>query len=134
MTPDNYDALFEEAAEGAPFANADEGYPWLWANCDTCVHDKPAREGRDEDGCPLILIALVGKRPAQWLDGPRTPEGLFARATQYRCVERRTEDDGPDPTPRPIPDPPGQELLLPREPYTGHRMLTAPPSRTEAPA
>ncbi|MEU0941148.1 hypothetical protein [Embleya sp. NPDC005971] len=133
MTPDDYDALEAEAADESAFANGDESYPWFAANCGTCIHDKPAREGRDGDGCPLILIALIGKRPAQWLDGPRTPEGLFARATQYVCTEQRGEEE-PDPTPRPIPDLPGQGVLLPREPYTGHRMLTALPEHTETPA
>ncbi|OPC83055.1 hypothetical protein B4N89_20815 [Embleya scabrispora] len=126
MTPDDYDALEAEALDEPTFSNGTEGYGWMAANCDTCVHDKPIRDDSGP-GCPLLLIAMIGKRPVQWLDGPRGETGLFSIATQYVCTEYRDEDDGPDPTPRPIPDPPGQGVLLPREPYTGHRVLASTP-------
>ncbi|KPI31397.1 hypothetical protein OV320_2613 [Actinobacteria bacterium OV320] len=132
MTPDDYGHLYAEAHDEPAFSNSDEGYGWMDANCATCIHDKPARQGRDHEGCPLILITLMSKRPIQFLDGPRSPEGLYNIADQYRCIEYRHENDGPT-DPQPIPDPPGQLTLLPREDYQGHRMLTQAPQETAVP-
>lgn len=122
------DALYDEAHPRRPFANGTEGYGWLDANCSNCIHDKPARTGEDTRGCPLILVALMGRTPAQWLDGPRDEHGLYGIADQYRCIEYRHEDDGPA-EPQPIPDPPGQLTLVPREDWEGVRMLTPLPER-----
>lgn len=130
MTPDDYGRLYEEAIDEPAFSNSDEGIGWMDANCATCIHDKPARQGDDANGCPLVLITLTGKRPIQFLDGPRNEQGLYSIARQYTCTEYRHEDDGPT-DPQPIPDPPGQLTLLPRETYEGHRMLTTVPQ--EAP-
>lgn len=122
MTPDDYAALFAESRDEPAFSNGDEGLSWTGANCDTCIHDKPAREGDDANGCPLVLITLLGRTPKQFIDGPRNDEGLYARETQYVCTEYRHEDEGPA-DPQPITTPPGQGELLPREPYEGVRML-----------
>lgn len=125
--PDFKDA-FERALDKRPFSNGDEGYGWMWANCDQCVHDKPAREDHPENGCPLIMVALLEKTPAEWLDQKRfTQDGSmyepFSIEDQYRCMYWRSEDDGPgDGEPKPVPDPPGQLHLMPREPYEGVRM------------
>ena len=127
MTPDDYEQLYAESLDEPAFSNSDEGYAWLDANCARCIHDKPAREGDDGNGCPLILISLMGRRPIQWLDGPRDERGLYSREGQYHCVEFRHEDDGPGPEPTPLPDPPGQCVLLPREDFEGVRMLTPQP-------
>ncbi|MFJ4365117.1 hypothetical protein ACIP4S_13295 [Streptomyces chartreusis] len=123
MSPDDYDRLYAESRDKPAFSNGDEGYSWMGANCDRCIHDKPARQGNDAQGCPLVLLTLVGRTPAQFVDGPRSEEGLYARETQYVCTEFRDEND-PDPEPRPVPTPDGQGELLPREPFEGHRMLT----------
>ncbi|MFE9391636.1 hypothetical protein [Streptomyces sp. NPDC006784] len=125
MIPGDYDKLWDESRDEPPFANSDEGYGWMAANCDTCTHDQPARQGDEGNGCPLLLLSLVGRRPAQWLDGPRDEHGRYSRAGQYHCVEYRHEDDGPS-EPQPIPDPPGQLGLVPREGYEGVRMLLRP--------
>jgi hypothetical protein len=130
MTPDDYDRLYDEAHDEPAFSNSDEGMGWMDANCATCVHDKPARQGDDGNGCPLVLITLMGKRPAQFLDGPRNESGLYSLARQYVCVEYRHEDDGPS-DPQPIPDPPGQLTLLPRDTFEGHRMLSPLPEQQE---
>lgn len=127
MTPADCNALDAEAINEPPFSNSDEGHAWLDANCATCIHDKPARHGDEGNGCPLILIALTGKTPLQWLHGPRDEHGRYSRATQYTCVMYRHEDDGPGPEPTPIPDPPGQLTLAPRERFEGVRMLTSIP-------
>jgi hypothetical protein len=122
VSPDDYEALLAESRDEPAFSNGDEGYSWMGANCDRCIHDEPARQGDEANGCPLILITLGGRTPRQFIDGPRSPEGLYSRETQHVCTEFRGEDD-PDPTPRPIPTPDGQGELLPREPFQGHRML-----------
>jgi hypothetical protein len=120
-TDDEIDA---GARPGSAFSN---GYEWdCWSSkwCDRCVHD----DWQTDKFCPLVAVAMLGdKTPAEWMD--EKPLSLYDR---YTCIEFRSEDDGPDPTPKPIPDPPDQLLLLPREPYEGVRMLTTEPSLTEA--
>lgn len=123
MNSDDYAALFAESRPESAFSNGTEGYGWMAANCDRCIHDKPARDGSDARGCPLVLITLEGRTPAQFVDGPRDEQGRYGIADQYVCTEFRSEDD-PDTEPRPVPAAPGQGELLPREPYEGHRMLT----------
>jgi hypothetical protein len=117
--------IIADARDRMAFSNSDEGYGWMDANCFTCIHEKPSRQGHEEDGCPLILVALMNKTPAEWLDGPRDEHGRYGIADQYHCVEFRHEDDGPGPEPQPIPDPPGQDCLLPRDGYTGPLMFSA---------
>lgn len=121
------DALYDEARDEPAFSNSTEGYGWMDANCATCIHDKDQRDNAEQPGpgCPLVMVALLGRRPIQWLDGPRNEQGLYSLASQYTCIEYRHEDDGPT-DPQPIPDPPGQLTLLPRDDYQGHRMLTTP--------
>jgi hypothetical protein len=130
MKPDSVDALYDEARHETPFSNGTEGDGWFYANCETCWHD---REQRSEEtagpGCPLIMVAYLGRTPIQWMEGPRSTEGLISIPNQYRCIEYRHEDDGPA-DPQPIPDPPGQLTLIPREDYQGHRMLTTAPQET----
>jgi hypothetical protein len=125
-----YDQAWETASEGSPFSNSDDGLAWLEANCQRCVNDKPAREGREENGCPLIFVSLCGRTPTEWTrtDKPRS----FGE--NYRCMYFRDEEDGGDPEPQPIPDPPGQLTLAPREPFEASRMLTDYPVPAEVPA
>jgi hypothetical protein len=120
MTPDDYGRLYAEARDETPFSNSDQGCGWMARNCDRCLNDKPAREGRDGEGCPLVLVALMGRTPIQWL---AETEGAWIYG-DFHCIEFRDENDGPGPEPQPIPDPPGQLTLLPRDTYEGHRMLT----------
>lgn len=124
------DKLYAEAIDEPPFSNADEGYGWAANWCDRCVHDKDQRgEEITGPGCSLLAVALMGRTPIQWLDQKRvTPDGrmyeTYSRQDQYHCINFRDEDDGPGGEPQPIPDPPGQLTLLPRETYEGVRMLT----------
>jgi len=120
MEPGNVDRYYDEARPERPFSNGSQGYGWMANNCDRCIHDKPAREGREGEGCPLILVALMGRTPAQWL--AETDEAWVYG--DFTCIEFRNEDDGPGPEPQPIPTPPGQGELLPREDYQAVRMLT----------
>lgn len=125
MSPEDYPVLFDQAVDEPAFSNSDEGYGWMGANCGTCVHEKPSRAGREDPGCPLILVALMGRRPVQWIDGPVDERGRCSLAGRYLCVEYRHEDDGPT-DPQPVPDPPGQLALFGRESYTGVRMWLRP--------
>jgi hypothetical protein len=98
-------------------------------NCARCVHDASARnEEENGPGCPLVLVALQGRTPRQWL----TPDEDSLVLGDFTCVEFRDENGGPPPEPRPVPDPPGQLTLVPRERYQGHRMLTSLPETAGA--
>ncbi|MEW1754106.1 hypothetical protein [Streptomyces angustmyceticus] len=126
MTLGGCDALYDEARNEPAFSNSDEGLGWMENWCGRCIHDKAQRaETPTGPGCPLVMVALMGRRPIQWLDGPRDEHGRYSIADQYHCVEYRHEDDGPA-EPQPIPDPPGQLTLAPRTDYEGVRMLTQP--------
>ncbi|GHA01016.1 hypothetical protein ACFOOM_12460 [Streptomyces echinoruber] len=114
-----YDEALAAARDESTFSNSSQWEAWSAKNCNRCFWDKPARQGDAVNECPLILIALEGKRPAEWLTETEQQE-IHA---DYTCTEFRGEDD-PDPEPRPVPTPPGQGELLPREPFEGHRMLT----------
>ena len=76
--------------------------------------------------CPLIVVALCNRTPAQWLDGPRDENGCYSIADQYTCIEYRHEGDT-DPEPRPVPTPPGQGELVPRQQVEGARTLVTGP-------
>jgi hypothetical protein len=128
MSLPTVDDAYNAARDEPPFSNADEGYPWLDRWCGRCIHDRPAREGREGDGCPLVLVSLVGRTPAEWLRQPAdSPD-------RYHCVMFRDErDPGPD-EPRPVPDPPGQAVLFDREPYTRPCRMFADTRPTEVTA
>lgn len=128
---------YERAIDEPPFANSDEGYGWMANWCDRCIHDGCGL-GEDQPQCPLILVALMGRTPAEWLDQKHLgPDGLlvpYSRADQFHCIMFRDRDDPGGREPEPIPDPPGQMTLLPREPYEGARMLLTAPEREKVPA
>jgi hypothetical protein len=47
--------------------------------CDRCVHEAdPDTNG----GCPLLLVSMLGKTPAQWTEVDRRSLG-----SQYTCSE-----------------------------------------------
>lgn len=100
------------------FSNGTEWEAWSANWCARCLVDKPAREGRYEDGCPLILDVLMGEEPAEFIVQDR-----FRLGDQYHCINFRDEDDGPPPPTEPEPTPPGQGELLPMEPFVGTRMF-----------
>lgn len=119
-----YDEIYASAADGSPFSNSDQGMAWMANWCDRCIHDAPARRGDEGNGCPLVLAALVGKTPLEWLT-PTAADHVFA---EYHCIEFRNEDDGPGGhEPRPQPEDPNQGALWPRERCEGTRMLTRTP-------
>lgn len=108
------DVLFEQAWDVAPFSDAAAGDVWMGNWCGRCVKDRAVRVG-EGPGCPLVLVALMGRTPAPWL--------LPEVGGEFHCLEFRGEDDGPGPEPRPVPDPPGQLCLFPRDGFEGVRMF-----------
>jgi hypothetical protein len=113
MTLPTFDEANTKAREGSPFSNGTEGECWMANNCHRCVHDAPVRRDEWDKGCPLILVAYLGKTPAEWLEKDRSRLG-----DQYTCMYFRDENDGPGPQePTPIPDPPGQLTLCPRDEF-----------------
>jgi len=90
----SYVAILNAAADGAPFSNSTEGDAWMANWCDQCVHDRPAREGRYEDACQILLVGLSGKTPQEWM-----PMDRFRLGAQYRCTLFR-KDQGPAPEPQ----------------------------------
>lgn len=116
---------WDTARDEPAFSNGTEGYGWMANWCDRCLRDAPFRNGIARTGCELILIALDGKTPAEWLDGPRDEQGRYSIADQYHCIEFRAPGSGGG-EPRPKPTPPGQGSLLPREDYEATRMFVQP--------
>jgi hypothetical protein len=104
----------------SPFSNSDEGEWWMSQWCDICLRDAPFRNGITRTGCELILIALSGRTPAQWLGRP------------YSCIEFKGPGGGGG-EPRPKPEPPNMDGLFERPPAQV-RQFTQPAQRTEVPA
>lgn len=131
----SYEEIERDARAGSPFSNGTEGYGWQANWCDRCLIDAPFRNGlKNAQSCPLLLVALGGKTPVEWLDGPRDEHGRYSIADQYHCIEARFPGDGGGGEPRPKPDPKGMDGLFPR-PERAVRMFvqpesTSPPART----
>lgn len=131
------DEIDEGARPGSPFSNGSEGADWQSRWCERpCAHDAAfQRDERGADGCPILMIAMLGKTPAEWLEQPWVPNGTWRDgsprsdppADRYHCIEFRDEDTGPA-GPQPVPDPPDQGTLWPREPFEAARMLTVVPA------
>lgn len=117
MSLPTVDEALATARDRSPFSNGTEGYAWMANWCGRCVHDAPTRRDDWANGCPLLIVAITGKTPIEWLDGPRDEHGRYGLGDQYHCVMFRDEDNpGPD-EPTPIPDPPGQLTLCPRDEF-----------------
>lgn len=111
----SYDEIYDGSRDEPAFSNSGDGDEWMSRWCERCTNDSPEMVDRG-DGCPLILIAVVGRTPAEWFGQPN------GSADRYHCVEFRDRDDPGEGGPQPVPTPPGQGTLLPREPFTGVRM------------
>jgi hypothetical protein len=113
-----YDEMWASAREESAFSNGTEWECWSANWCDRCIHDKPARQGDEGNGCPLILIGFCGRTPLEWMEHER-----FSLGDRYHCIEFRDEDDGPTEPPGPSPQCPGQGELFDPAPYEGVRMF-----------
>lgn len=132
----SYDEIMATARDERPFSNGTEGYGWMENWCWRPCHNPAEKAWQDyEDGkrkhphkdypggCPLLLAALMGKTPAEWLEQPRHDE-LITLGDQFHCIEFQGPDDGGG-EPRPKPDPPGMDGLFER-PERQVRMLKQP--------
>lgn len=114
-----YNEIMNTARDGSPFSNGTEweiwAANWCWRPCMNPVEAAWQRyeEGQGPEptefpgGCPLILAAMMGKTPTEWLEQPdNSPD-------RFHCIEFRDEEgDGQEP--QPVPDPPGMIELFPR--------------------
>ncbi|MCI2421483.1 hypothetical protein MOQ72_29020 [Saccharopolyspora sp. K220] len=130
MTID-YDEVRRRSREGSPFSNGTEGYGWMAVWCEICLRDAPFRNGISATGCPIILVAQLGRTPAEFLDGPRDEHGRYSIAQRYTCIEYRAPGNGGG-EPRPKPEPRGMDGLFDR-PERSTRMFV-PPTRIEVSA
>lgn len=126
-----YQEIEATARDVSPFSNGTEWEIWAANWCwRPCMNPVEANWQRYEDGkgpapedfpggCPLILVAMMGKTPSEWIEQPDN-----GYQNDYHCIEFRDEEgDGGEP--EPVPDPPGMIELFPRpEPTT--RMLAVP--------
>lgn len=108
--------------DGSPFSNSTEGCAFTANWCDRCVHDKPARQDRYEDACGILLLALCGQTPGEWIEQEWGEKG--PPVDRYHCIEFRDENEPPPPRTTPLPTPPGQGELIPQEPYVAVRMFS----------
>lgn len=124
MTIDYADAL-ARSRDVPAFSNGTEGETWMYNWCHRCLRDAPFRNMGKGSGCPLVLVSLMSRTPAEWLDGPRDEQGRYSMADQYHCIEFRAPGDGGGGEPRPRPDPRGMDGLFPR-PERQTRMFVQP--------
>lgn len=122
MTIDFDDAMARSRPEPA-FSNGTEGEEWMGNWCHRCLRDAPFRNTGRGHGCPLVLVALLDRTPAEWLDGPRDEHGRYSMADQYHCIEFRAPGGGGEPRPRP--ESPDMDGLFER-PERRARMLVQP--------
>lgn len=104
-----YDAAWGAAQDEPAFSNGTEGEIWMTNWCYRCQH---------EADCPLLLVALMDRTPAEWFE---QPEGS---ADEYHCAEFRDQNGDGSGEPEPQPEPPDMDGLFER-PERGVRMLAA---------
>lgn len=98
-----YDEAYAAAKDRRPFSNGTEGYAWEDNWCARCVHDGEFRRTWEGSGCPLMMVALMGRTPVEWID--QTANGHRLGDT-YHCTEfRDVEEGGGEGEPEPVPPP-----------------------------
>lgn len=117
-----YDDILARSRPGPPFSNGTEGLSWQENWCDRCLRDAPFRNMGKGTGCPIWMVALLGRTPAEWMENRR-----YSLGDQWTCIEYRAPG-GRGPEPKPVPDPPDQDALFDRPP-TRPRMLTPLPEQ-----
>ena len=105
---------FDAAKDEPPFSNSTEYEMWAANWC-----HRPCQMDKNED-CPLIMTALLGKTPVEWLEQPADQYPSNA----YHCVNFRGPDER-DEEPKPQPDPPDMGALF-EAPERHARMFVRP--------
>lgn len=126
----DFDDVFARSRDVPAFCNGDEGYGWMDSWCHRCLRDAPFRNMGKGTGCPIIMVAMLDRTPAEFLDGPRDEQGRYSIAHQYTCVEFRAPGGGGEPQPKP--EPPQMDGLFAR-PGRRTRMYVQP-QPSEVPA
>lgn len=110
----DYEDAFARSKDTPAFSNGTEWEMW---SANWCA--RPCTMDKNED-CPLIMVALLGRTPAEWLPQPadRYPSDV------YHCVMFRGPDD-PGGEPQPQPEPPDMDGLFER-PESATRMYIQP--------
>lgn len=104
-----YEEALAAAKDEPAFSNGTEGECWMDNWCYECANDSPEMVDRGE-GCPLIMVALMQRTPAEWIEQPwgqikGRPEGETAPSLsdRYHCTEFRKR---PEPGEEPAEPPP----------------------------
>jgi hypothetical protein len=114
---------FSRAREGSAFSNGTEWECWSANWCDRCTREAPFRNGISNQGCPLILVSLSDRIPAEWMEQPWN--GEHPPLERYHCIEFRAPGNGGGGEPRPKPEPPDMDGLFDR-PESRTRMYVQP--------
>lgn len=109
MSSIDFDDAYARARDEWAFSNGTEYYAWYGNWCGRCRREQPFINGITDKGCPLLLVALNNRTPAEWLE-----QDGFRLGDQYHCVEFRGLGGGGGGEPRPKPDPRGMDGLFPR--------------------
>lgn len=126
----DFNDAFDRARDEPAFSNGTEGYAWMGNWCDQCLRDAPHRNMGKGSGCPLVMVALMERTPAEWLDGPRDEHGRYSLGDQYHCIEFKPPGGGGY-EPRPKPEPSDMDGLFER-PERTVRMPVLPQQLPEA--
>lgn len=137
--------ILDTARDEPPFSNGTEGYGWMenwcWRPCMNPVEKawRDCEDGKRKNpmkgyagGCPLLLCALLGKTPTEWIDqwDGKSPYPI----DRFHCTEFRGPDGGggddpfggpPARPPRAKREPKNMDGLFPRPPRAV-RMLKQP--------
>jgi hypothetical protein len=74
MSMPSYDDAYEKAADKPAFSNGSEFEEWAARWCWRCANDA-------DDSCPLVLVAMMERTPAEWAEDKPGSLGC-----QYTCT------------------------------------------------
>jgi hypothetical protein len=80
---------------GAAFSNGFEHDHWDAQHCDHCEHDREFRLGTTDEGCPLLVLAMVGDpmvTPEAWVPDQPNKLGFFYRCTHFTEIKPLEEE------------------------------------------
>lgn len=125
----SYDDVYARSLDSPAFCNGTEGEEWTAQYCDHCLRDAPFRNMGKGSGCPILLVTLMSRTPAEFLEGPRDEHGTYSMANKWHCIEFKPRGGGGSGEPRPKPDPRGMDGLFER-PECRTRMYVQPQEAT----
>lgn len=86
----DYDA---PSRPGAAFSNGFEHEHWDERWCACCAHDNQFRLGTTDEGCPLLVIAILGdETPEAWVSDQPNKLGFFYRCTNFTEIKEPVGD------------------------------------------